>query len=92
MSNVMVGYIGGDGKYKGDWQPNTIYNQYDLVYESGSLWVANSTFTSGGAFSDSNWVCPDCPTQPPNFMLNLVEGYQQPNAIELNLINPYFIV
>mgnify|MGYP003363315759 CR=1 FL=1 len=48
-------------QYKGEWQPNTDYKQYDLVHDGTSLWVADSDFTSGVTFDSANWTCVECP-------------------------------
>lgn len=59
MTNTSIEY--GLGKYRGEWQPLTKYNQYDLVHDGTSLWVADADFTSGATFDEVNWTCAECP-------------------------------
>lgn len=47
-------------KYKGVWKPNTYYDQTDMVFYNGALWLANVAFTSGATFDELNWTCPSC--------------------------------
>jgi hypothetical protein len=48
--------LANDVRYRGTFAATTSYKQNDVIFQAGSLWVANADFTSGASFSAGNWT------------------------------------
>lgn len=56
-------------KYRGVWTPNTYYDQSDMVFYGGAMWIADVAFTSGVTFDNANWTCPTCDDSAPALVI-----------------------